>query len=602
MTQLENAIAAAGPYEPAPNVLTVGGTTSAELFENLAVWPRSDLGPDVNAVSENIFVLGAASDQGPEGTSLATAQVAGLATYLWLLSPTLRSADAEATAFLIKSNTRSNANVSGVIDAYAAVLSLDPATPITVTANIRQAILDVDGNGGFDGLDLLQFAEAYHLDDPSAPQPTARDYSRYDLNGDGYTGGLHIDRFDLDRVGSEQFGPAQYNIAAQMIEGFEINMNENALSDIQILCYYAYSPLYQGEAGEREDILGVQHCVGVQLEATLAAFSGTSAPLNMTVTDETGDPLPGVYLEFAPTGGTVNPPSGLTNNNGTFTTTATLDSGSTSLTVVVTARSEPGGEILDQETVTSLTGVVRLVERRNRGTVTHFTNAYLLGQFEEIHKVGYTGAADSLEPYSDSSNPAAHTVHAFGFPGTGGIANDGSAEGIVQQSVSFVSDGNGNISSVTGSASFTSQSTVTDCLSDNDCNPGVFETQAHADLSRSDNNVLFIVEGSPVAYTLSGNLGVTSNAHQSRADGYLSIGLTGFNVCSRALASDCVNEMTGGIIPANVDLSSSGVLQPGRHKLSLNLAGNTRCNIGGVDCVSTASGSYNFTLTFSPAP
>lgn len=592
-------------YTAAPNVVIVGSTTSSELFSAISESAFSDSGSDVKAVGEQVYVLELGDPGGNlvSGTSFSAPQVAGLASYLWLLSPVLRNTlDAEATTYLITSNTRSNGTVSGVIDAYAAVLSLDPAAPIDVKANIREAILDVDDNGGFDGADLLQFAAGYHLDDPAAPQPTARDYSRFDLNGDGYTGGLHVDRFDLDRVGSEQFGPAQYNIAAQMIEGFEINMNENALSDIQILCYYAYSPLYQGGEAEREDILGIKHCVGAQLEATLAAFSGISALLTVVVRDENGDPLPGVYVELVPqpatdqppTGGTVSPANGTTDATGAFESTATLDQDSTSITVDVTIRSAPGGEILDQETVTGLTGSVKLVERMHRGMVDHNP------LFEhEIHEVGYQGTTDSLEPYSDSSNPAAHTVTQEDGDGN---TYSVTVSGGITQSVSFGSDGNGNISSIAGSAVFDVTANAT---------AGGTSRTVHgssvADIFGGDNSVEIAVEGSPVAYTLSGNLNVTSSSSdlfpRTKADGYVSIGLSHIDVCSDTNGG-CVNEITGAPIPATADLASSGILQPGRHKLVLDLGGDAICStyVEVLTCTSTASGSYNFTLTFSPAP
>jgi hypothetical protein len=39
-----------------------------------------------------------------------------------------------------------------------------------------------------------------------------------------------VARFDLDRVGSTQFGAAHYGLVTQLIEGFEITLNEEALS------------------------------------------------------------------------------------------------------------------------------------------------------------------------------------------------------------------------------------------------------------------------------------------------------------------------------------------------------------------------------------
>ena len=76
------------------------------------------------------------------------------------------------------------------------------------------------------------------------------DFSQYDLNGDGFTGGSTTERFDLDRTGSTQYGTSVYSTVLQNIGG-DVSFNENQLTDLQILCYYAYSPLY----GERTTLV-----------------------------------------------------------------------------------------------------------------------------------------------------------------------------------------------------------------------------------------------------------------------------------------------------------------------------------------------------------
>jgi hypothetical protein len=92
----------------------------------------------------------------------------------------------------------------------------------------------------------------------------------------------------------------------------------------------------------------------VQLEATFGEFNGTSAPLTVVVRDGNGAPLSGVFVEFAPQdplGGTVSPGFATTNAFGSAETTATLAEGSTTMSVDVTARTGPGGEVLGQTTV-----------------------------------------------------------------------------------------------------------------------------------------------------------------------------------------------------------------------------------------------------------
>ncbi len=94
------------------------------------------------------------------GTSFAAPQVAGLASYLWLLDPGLAGAPVAETLQLIRATSRSTATVVHVLDAYAAVLALDARNQ---NLRIRKALLDVDANhdGKFDGNDLVVFSNAY---------------------------------------------------------------------------------------------------------------------------------------------------------------------------------------------------------------------------------------------------------------------------------------------------------------------------------------------------------------------------------------------------------------------------------------------------------
>ncbi len=193
-----------------------------------------------------------------KGTSYAAPQVAGLASYLWLLSTDLRSLPSQVTRQAIVENARNYAGATGVIDAYATVLSLDQAAlPDPGTAPIRLAILDVadatgapGSNGHFDEKDVELFLAKL------SAAPGALDYSRYDLNGDGFTGGNGTERFDLDRIGSTQYGAASYTTVKKDIESKSVSFDENNLTDQEILCYYAYSLLYNGDTEKRKDLLG----------------------------------------------------------------------------------------------------------------------------------------------------------------------------------------------------------------------------------------------------------------------------------------------------------------------------------------------------------
>jgi hypothetical protein len=239
----------------ADNVLKVGSTTKGSTFADLTASAFSNFGPDVSAVGEGVLK---ADDALTNGTSFSAPQVAGLASYLWLLSPQLRAAPVRFTRQAIVGNAITTAAAPRVVDAYAAVLSLDQAsTPTTVSAPIRLAILDVTGDGRFDELDLADYRFVLTDAAGGGVEPPTPDYSRYDLNGDGFTGGSQrTARFDLDRTGSTQFGAASYADVTADIEGLPVHFSEATLTDLQILCYYAYSGLYGGvDASARGRIL-----------------------------------------------------------------------------------------------------------------------------------------------------------------------------------------------------------------------------------------------------------------------------------------------------------------------------------------------------------
>src|SRR5207253_448149 len=79
----------------------------------------------------------------------------------------------------------------------------------------------------------------------------AVDYSRFDLNGDGSTGGAGKDRFDLDMDGA-------YGTASATIEGVPVSYDETGVTDDDVLCYYAYSSLYRGDPAARTSAVGTR--------------------------------------------------------------------------------------------------------------------------------------------------------------------------------------------------------------------------------------------------------------------------------------------------------------------------------------------------------
>jgi hypothetical protein len=185
------------------------------------------------------------------GTSLAAPQVTALAAYLRAVDPTLHTAEI-LTAII--ASARPLPAVSGdpacsdwqdpapVIDALNALLSVEGDA-------VRRALLDVNDDGAFDAQDITTLLD--ELDDPSA----FPDYGRYDLNGDGHTGGRHTIGFDLDRTGSVPAGPAMLTGVTQDIGGQPVEFSEHAVGDLDVLCFYGFSSLYDGDAATRDGLL-----------------------------------------------------------------------------------------------------------------------------------------------------------------------------------------------------------------------------------------------------------------------------------------------------------------------------------------------------------
>jgi len=244
----------------ANNVIVVGSVVAqtSESVLTLHVKPEqlfessfSNAGPDVLGVGEHVF-----TNLDLQGTSFSAPQVAGLISYLWMISRDLGGIQPiSVTKRAILANTR-----NGIIDAYATALSLDGAgAPSVQNYPKRLKLLDVNEDDKFDDKDIEEFLHQYFQTDTNGnisdvPAAAVIDFSPYDLNGDGFTGGSTTERFDLDRTGSTQYGTSVYSTVLQNIGG-DVSFDENQLTDLKILCYYAYSPLYGGTDNAREALL-----------------------------------------------------------------------------------------------------------------------------------------------------------------------------------------------------------------------------------------------------------------------------------------------------------------------------------------------------------
>jgi subtilisin family serine protease len=242
----------------------------------------SNHGGTIAAVGQNVFSNLLGSNTGTRsGTSMAAPQVAGLAEYLWSIAPGLTAPELRnvmvATAappLPDSANCGTDDPSAPRLDAYAAVLGLDPAGPPSPAgARVRMAILDVTGDGAFTHADLAAHAGARRLSGEGA-----RDWSRSDLNGDGFTGGPATAAFDLNP--SAPGAPPE--VVTASVDGTIVPFSEGGVKDVQILCFYAYSPLYTGSPTTRTQLLGPGLGCGVEPQQPLAGrYVGTHKNIDL---------------------------------------------------------------------------------------------------------------------------------------------------------------------------------------------------------------------------------------------------------------------------------------------------------------------------------
>ncbi len=187
------------------------------------------------------------------GTSLAAPQISGLVAYMLNLEPLMTNNEIKNILY----RSFDNSNEPGFVDAYLAVLDIDDNIG---TASVRPVLLDIvnqsfdeSPDGKFDEYDIQAFLakfdeyEQIRLGVPDAPA----DYSRYDLNGDGYTGGnSYIARFDLDVN-----DPPQFTGLSIQTNNSTLQFDENTVVDLDILCYYARTSLFEGIDSLADELL-----------------------------------------------------------------------------------------------------------------------------------------------------------------------------------------------------------------------------------------------------------------------------------------------------------------------------------------------------------
>lgn len=217
------------------------------------------------------------------GTSMASPAVAGIAAYLWSIRPDLSSFDLNAR---ISNNGTDGGSVVPVVDAYAIILTADQSES-KAGAPARFAILDVAGGAGgkgdgiFNEADLQAFRNALTANGAGATP----DNSRFDLNGDGYTGGTGKRFFNLNLNLTSSQAANYEKTLTRKLGATTVSFDETALTDMEILCYYAYGSLYTG-TGSPGAVIGPQ--CGSQPSATLTVndsvlgWSGFPATIDLT--------------------------------------------------------------------------------------------------------------------------------------------------------------------------------------------------------------------------------------------------------------------------------------------------------------------------------
>ena len=267
--------------EPGPlgNLRAVGSSDA-----NGTRSPFSSTGADLRVVGENVTtdcrtVGGPCTEDGATITTTraAAAQVAGLFAWMGSIAPALTPEQ------LLERVDRAwfNGATPGLVDAYYATLALDSSTSQPVRSALLDvaagsAVFDPQGDGVFDEHDLLVFLFQFE----------AGNDRRFDLNGDGLVGGGGRSLFDLELDPLPELG-----VVEQLVEGAPHAYDEASVSDLEILCFYAYSGLYSGDEDERRVALAACHDGEEEVVALekLEVLGGAFAQVNSTSSEQTFD-------------------------------------------------------------------------------------------------------------------------------------------------------------------------------------------------------------------------------------------------------------------------------------------------------------------------
>jgi hypothetical protein len=541
---------------PLDNVLIIGGSKAdgsplpnGALLTDARTYGEFVLGPCVLEEAAGSGVLCDGTSAAYVGTFAAAPQVAGLGAYLWSLAPTRSSQDLRDVLLY--------SYHGGFVDAYRSVLALDPNL---IDPRVRETLLDPNEDGRFDETDIEQFREefaAYQrlrelgFDDP--------DFSRYDLNGDGFTGSSAEVSFDLD---------ADRSFGTVAVERLSSSFDESTSSDLDVLCYCAYSDLYFGdpdglanllpECGEEQTGLFVQ-LTGVPERAD----PGQEVELTVTVGYNGSDqpPLEGISISFELDGANAEPNGGETDASGTFRTTLTYGEDDNEYVIGLWAETEEEEVYTEQTTLRN--NSIEFLERY----------VYAASEVLSIYVEEGEQGEDLIREYSymeaKGDAPIDTTLTESGSGQGQGMIVSGSARTILKTEVDLNSD---NLAGI----SFSSESRGRVTLTNPNFDLLLYQLEAEG---LADVTIDFIVWGEPASFNLDG--AVSSSDYVVDLDG----------------PGGTVFECSSGDAPC-ASIAESGTLPPGHYSLTINhynggtILWSTSC----TDCQNSGTSEQEGTL------